>query len=114
MLDCLTQIEISPAVSSLKIVDFKSGESFYFLKLEVGLIDDSLLFIREFLSQKEHSYSYHWQRPNGEIIRRWDNAPHHPYLETYPHHIHIEGSVLSSRINSIQDVIKAIEDIILR
>ncbi len=23
-------------------------------------------------------YHFHWQGAEGELIRRWDNAPHHP------------------------------------
>ena len=33
-------------------------------------------------------YSFHWQHATGELIRRWDNAPHHPELHTAPHHLH--------------------------
>jgi len=27
----------------------------------------------------------------GRVIMRWDNAPHHPYISTYPHHLHDEN-----------------------
>jgi len=26
---------------------------------------------------------------NGNLIRRWDNAPHFPHLDKFPHHIHV-------------------------
>jgi hypothetical protein len=42
-------------------------------------------------------YRHHWQDGNGVLIKRWDNAPHHPAIETFPHHQHqgAEESVLS-------------------
>jgi len=36
-------------------------------------------------------YSYHWQQEDGQLIKRWDNAAHHPEIITYPHHLH-DGS----------------------
>lgn len=36
-------------------------------------------------------YSFHWQSDDGKFIKRWDNAAHHPEIETYPHHLH-EGA----------------------
>lgn len=36
-------------------------------------------------------YSFHWQDEEGQLYKRWDNAPHHSEITTHPHHIH-EGS----------------------
>lgn len=33
-------------------------------------------------------YSFHWQDVAGQLIKRWDNAAHHPELSTHPHHVH--------------------------
>jgi len=33
-------------------------------------------------------YRHHWQNRNAQIIKRWDNAPHHLKLKTFPHHVH--------------------------
>ena len=39
-------------------------------------------------------YRYHWQDASGNVIRRWDNAMHHPGLPHAPHHVHMpDGSV---------------------
>jgi len=35
-------------------------------------------------------YRYHWQKTSGKLIQRWDNANHHPELDTHPHHTHIQ------------------------
>ena len=34
-------------------------------------------------------YAYHYQRADGTLVFRYDNAPHHPEVPTYPDHIHI-------------------------
>ena len=36
-------------------------------------------------------YRHHWQSRDGQVIKRWDNAPHHPEIDTFPHHLH-DGS----------------------
>src|SRR6266571_4320541 len=36
-------------------------------------------------------YRHHWQDGNGVLIKRWDNAPHYPAIDTFPHHLH-DGS----------------------
>jgi hypothetical protein len=34
------------------------------------------------------TYSYHWADSAGNLLRRWDNAPHFPNLPNFPYHIH--------------------------
>ena len=36
-------------------------------------------------------YRYHWQDRNGQLMKRWDNAPHYRAIDTFPHHLH-DGS----------------------
>ena len=33
-------------------------------------------------------YSFHWQDAAGQLLKRWDNAAHHPELSTNPDHVH--------------------------
>ncbi len=33
-------------------------------------------------------FRHHWQDGNGRLIKRWDNAPHHPEVDTFPNHLH--------------------------
>jgi len=98
----------SKAIKKFEVIDAKVGKDFYYLKVIAYLIDDSILFIREFLSIEEFIYSYHWQTKEGKLIVRWDNAPHHKHLQTYPHHKHIP-EVVESYENDIEDVLRYIE-----
>ncbi|MBN1802553.1 MAG: hypothetical protein JW891_13660 [Candidatus Lokiarchaeota archaeon] len=54
----------------------------YYYKAKLELVDNTLLFIKEYISSSEHAYSYHWQDKNGELLIRWDNAPHHETIKT--------------------------------
>jgi Family of unknown function (DUF6516) len=33
-------------------------------------------------------YRHHWQDRHGQLIRRWDNVPHYPAIDTFAHHLH--------------------------
>ncbi|HSN74601.1 MAG TPA: DUF6516 family protein [Anaerolineae bacterium] len=55
-------------------------------KLRLILVDGSFMDI--WLSA-EGDYAYHWERrrQTGQMYR-WDNAPHHPTISTFPAHFH--------------------------
>lgn len=55
--------------------------------------NNNLLEMTERLIEKEEhlertKYRYHWQAAGGTLIKRWDNARHHPEIGTFPHHLH--------------------------
>jgi hypothetical protein len=56
-------------------------------------------------------YSFHWQDAEGNLKRRWDNAPHYPNLPNAPHHIHAADGFVTeaSQIPTIFQVIETIE-----
>ncbi|KAA0253127.1 MAG: hypothetical protein KPEEDBHJ_01446 [Anaerolineales bacterium] len=65
-----------------------------YIRARLTLSDDSFLEFSEYIEKLSEDeiqitdYSYHWQDKNGRFLRRWDNAPHYPDLENFPHHIH--------------------------
>jgi len=34
---------------------------------------------------------FDWQDAAGGLLKRWDNAAHHPQVSTHPHHLHDGG-----------------------
>ena len=50
-------------------------------------------------------YAYHISK-GSELIIRWDNAPHHKQIKTYPHHKHINENVFESREVTIDDILE--------
>ncbi len=56
-------------------------------------------------------YSYHYQDSSDKMVFRYDNAPHHPYIFTYPHHKHIGSAVEPSSNPDLGDVLSEIEEL---
>ena len=54
-------------------------------------------------------YRYHLQTSDGKLISRWDNAPHHPTVSTFPDHRHDDrdGIHPASSMN-VPDVLDAV------
>ena len=56
--------------------------------------DNSTLEFSEYVEQNVKNevvlvtYSYHWADSSGNLLRRWDNAPHFPDLPNFPDHMH--------------------------
>ena len=70
-------------------------------KLRLALSDGS--FVDVWLSL-DGDYAYHWeQRRQRGRIYRWDNAPHHPHVNTFPDHLHNgqDSAVVESHLSSI-------------
>ena len=55
-------------------------------------------------------YAYHYQKADGTLIFRYDNAPHHPEIATYPHHKHIEDTVVASQPPDIGEVPREVDE----
>lgn len=71
-------------------------------RYRVTLADGSLVELTERVLEAQGilevtRYRHHWQDADGHLIKRWDNAPHHPTVDTFPHHLHdgAENSVVS-------------------
>ena len=80
------------------------------LRIRLRFNDNSLLEISEAIHISEGiftwlSYRYHYQRPDGSIIFRYDNTPHHHDVNTYPEHKHIGESVVSANRPGIEDML---------
>jgi len=79
-------------------------------KLRLALKDGSFLDV--WLSA-DGDYAYHWeQRRQRGRIHRWDNAPHHPQVETFPDHQHDgdEQTIVESHLKAVPEV--AIRDVL--
>jgi len=90
-------------------------------RLRAKLADGTELQMFERFSLVEHisivvgKYSFHWQQGNGTLLKRWDNAPHHPEISTFPHHIHDgrEENVMSGAPMNGAQILKLIENMLL-
>ncbi|MBI5653495.1 MAG: hypothetical protein HZC40_24070 [Chloroflexi bacterium] len=58
--------------------------------------------------EKVH-YSYHYQHANGATIFRYDNAPHHRKIKSFPHHKHVGAKIEASAAPDLHEVLQEIE-----
>jgi hypothetical protein len=57
--------------------------------------------------------SVHYQREDGTMVFRYDNAPHFPHLPTAPNHKHVEETeVIAAEAPDLESVLKEIEGLI--
>ena len=89
------------------------------LRVRIFFSDNSKMEFSEFIEQNTEgeirlvTYSYHWADTNGNLICRWDNAPHYPHLENFPHHIHVsETNITSGKPVNIFEVLDEVALII--
>ena len=83
------------------------------VKVEIGLMDGSVLIIREYIDAKYRiakvSYAYQYQDRGGNLIFRYDNAAHKPALSS-PAHKHISGGDI--QLKAPPEISKLIEEVI--
>jgi len=89
-----------------------------YLKGKIEIIDGSILYFIEFVEIKQNEpdrlkYKYQWQYENNDLIKRWDNVPHHKEVDTFPHHVHRDKGVYSSQRMDLKMVIDIIMDKII-
>lgn len=84
-------------VRSAKLLGGKTSDP---NKLRIYFINGSFLDVWLTL---EGDYSYHWESmlQNG-LIHRWDNAPDHPQIPSFPKHFH-EGNSKNVKESSLSE-----------
>jgi len=99
-------------VKNLEVVELVEEENVQLLRVKAKMIDGSELHVREALFSHTSKYSYHWQTATGELVLRWDNAPHHPEIPTYPDHKHEGEKICPTARVSIEDVLADIAPVL--
>ena len=108
----------SSMIQTFELDTEKRTESLGFIRGNITFIDGSRLYIREFveveISINRGKYSYHYINQKGDLIFRYDNAPHHQKLNfpSFPHHKHDrhEDNIVSSKAPFLEEVFQEIED----
>ncbi|CAD6492576.1 MAG: hypothetical protein CHKLHMKO_00301 [Candidatus Argoarchaeum ethanivorans] len=100
---------LNPIVESVEIISEKIGGKEGYLRIIIGLPDDSVIQCFEYALFDESielsKYSFHWQDVAGNLICRWDNAPHHPELDNFPYHVHTKDKVIASSEMNLRKVL---------
>ena len=108
------------SIASIETVEILASDDFNgILRCRVHFWDDSFLNIHETVSTElgypvRIIYAYSYIR-GKECVFRYDNAPHHPNIITYPHHKHIgEKKISPADQPAIQQVLNEIESYLLK
>ncbi|MCG2738480.1 MAG: DUF6516 family protein [Candidatus Methanoperedenaceae archaeon] len=112
--DLKATLTASPLVKDIDIDDEFITSVSGFLDCTVVMIDGSTLYVTEYFTIsgeniKRDKYSYHLQK-KGEFIIRWDNAPHHRELSTFPYHVHDKDGVYESKEITMDEVLEEISE----
>lgn len=114
-------LDIQAALANSRVIDAVRllhesaiGDVGYF-RACAHLIDGSeVKFMERFRHHADtvavEKYSFHWQRADGSLISRWDNAPHHPEITSFPNHIH-EGDERHVQAHEAVDVFEVLRKI---
>ena len=99
-----------PSVKKFRLIREFIGMNRGFIRFVVELRDDSELHVFEYIDSSMHKidYSYHWQDKEKRLITRWDNAPHHSEIETFPHHVHKGEDIKPSEEPTLLEILKKI------
>ncbi len=76
--------------------------------------DGSLLQVEEALVAHAYAivktrYSYHYPDAEGDLVFRYDNAPHYPDLPGFPEHRHDADSVTPAAAPDLSQVLREID-----
>jgi len=94
-----------------KIYNDKLG----FISGTISFEDDSQLQFVEVKNveiEEKIKYRYHYMEKEKKMIFRYDNAEHHKKIKTFPHHKHLENSVIESLELNLFDILLEIEEMI--
>jgi hypothetical protein len=113
-----TLITTAGSIHSSSITYDKRSTSIGFIRGDIYFLDGSLLHLREFVNVEHgierYMYAYHYQRPDGTLVFRYDNTPHFPALPTFPHHKHetSEANVVAASPPDLQTILTEIQRLV--
>ncbi len=97
----LTEIELcllhSPVIDSYRLVRSRAYADNGYIRFRAMLTNGDFLEVTSCFMLEEDQivtidYRYQWMDSNKTTLRkRWDSAPDHPELETFPYHVHIDS-----------------------
>jgi hypothetical protein len=100
-------------IESLEIRYIATGVALFTTTLR--FFDNSLLVVEEEVEEQPHQvvnrlhYKYHYQNSEDRLIFRYDNAPHHVDVKTFPHHKHDGTKIVEATPVDLSQVLQEID-----
>ncbi len=95
----------------MNFLEFDENEGM--IREKVLFVDGRVLYLMEYLKGEIRAkYRFHLDDKDGNILFRYDNAPHHNDVKTFPHHKHMTGDkILPSKEMKFTEVLKVLKEI---
>ena len=100
--DIIESLIVNHMVSSFKVLRKEVAEEDGYIRIKCNLSNTDILEFAEYIDVHKDNisvqmYRYHWQKKDGDLIKRWDNVAHHKEIDTFPYHVHLaDGKVVKS------------------
>ncbi len=95
-------------------IERPEGIDLAYLKGRLTFLDGSQLAIAEIISPAAKTYRFHYMDRHQRLLLRWDTAPHHRQVKTFPFHLHMEDRVIESTAVNLPMVLNAIHDHLIK
>ena len=96
--------------------DFRT-EKIDIIKGSISFSDNSKLIFNEYLDVRykieKLNYSFHYQKHDGSLVFRYDNAEHKPPVESSGHKHMPDGKVISAEPPALKEILAEIMDLLL-
>jgi len=94
-----------------------NGKTVY-VKGQIIFMNSSILEISIFVTEFSNTlsidkYRFQYMDNHGKMHFRYDNAPHHHELPTYPHHKYTPDKTIQATLPSLKDILNEISAIII-
>jgi len=95
------------------------GGNTVYLKGVITFADLSVLDLSVFAAASrnkivQEKYRFQYMDKRNQIVFRYDNAPHHRELSTFPHHKHLPDRVIPAAMPALGDILNEISTVMLR
>lgn len=80
-----------------------------FIKGRLTFLDGSVLEFSEQLPIQRQKFRFHYMDVENNLILRWDSAPHHRRLSTFPFHLHTPQGIQGHPPITLLEVLSRIE-----
>jgi len=109
-------LKLSPIVQSPSLTTERRDSTIGLVRGDVIFRDGSRLYFCENVCKQRrwladrYMYVYHYQRPDGMLVFRYDNTEHYPDLAGFPHHKHgAGGDVIPANPPELESILHEIE-----
>jgi len=111
-LDAKLEVLVDIIVGSSVHREIDANLEMGFIKGRITFLDGSVLEFSEQLPTRRQKFRFHYMDAETNLIMRWDSAPHHRHLSTFPFHLHTPQVVQEHPAITLLEVLNRIESTI--